>query len=416
MTRRSEQPQEVSHYNADASFETSSPIWQPLAAERAASSQSRLNGPSDLVSRGVIPKIDISDGATDTIGVNSGWRAARQQARAAHESASGGTSHTIRYGDTMWDIARASMKNQGHDPSQREIANEVARLAKKNGVNPNNIPIGTEINLTPDGAPRVSRPQQAETRQVVDKPAAVDKPASIDRPATVERLATMDKPASDSKPPGEITLAMPVTSKAKDTSVWRAAHLTLAAKAEAGAPDVAFFGDSITAGLSLNPSFRSAFGGRSENFGIGGDRTENLLYRLQHGEADFNGRKPRTAVVAIGTNDIGSASESRIVAGILANAKEAMAQMPGTEIVVLGILPRGQRADDPLRRTVNSINAKVRDELAGVANVKFVDIGPALLDERGTMRADIFQPDNVHLKFGPGYNAMLRALQPHIRR
>lgn len=203
------------------------------------------------------------------------------------------------------------------------------------------------------------------------------------------------------------------TPQAKNSAAWRNSHSALAAKASRGAPRVAFYGDSITHGLQLNPNFKS-FGGGSENFGIDGDRTENLLYRLKDGEANFPGRKPESAVLLIGTNNIGSQSPDKIAAGILANAKEMANRMPQTEIVVMGVLPRGN-ANDPIRNQINAINETVRRKLDGVPGVKFVDIGPQLLDGNGNMKPGVFQPDKVHLSYNAGYSAMLRALQPHLR-
>ncbi len=214
--------------------------------------------------------------------------------------------------------------------------------------------------------------------------------------------------------PRNINPGMEITPRAKNTTTWRNAHNDLQAKARRGAPSVAFYGDSITQGLQLNPGFKAAFGG-SENFGIGGDTNENLLYRLRDGEANFSGSKPDTAVLLIGTNNIGSQKPDKIAAGILANAKELSNRLPGTEIVVMGILPRGYSANDSLRHQVNAVNDILRRQLNGVAGVKFVDIGPQLLDRNGNMSGGIFNRDNVHLTYNTGYSAMLRALQPHVR-
>lgn len=397
----------------------------PIKTASASSDQ------TDLISRGIIPKFELHN---DTASVQAkpvttvSWNAARVDAmRESNQNITVGNNiHKIRFGDTLWDIATASMKKQtGQAPNNTEIANEVARIAKKNGVNPNSIPLGTAIDTSPDkgsrqattlaplGRPESFRPPtQARTEPLLQREKPVEPRTQI-REQPIEAARRQVEQAN----PGErtINLKMPVSAQAKQAASWNTAHSNLASKAATSSPDVAFYGDSITAGLSLNSSFKTAFGGRAENFGISGDRTENLLYRLKNGEADFRGKKPDTAVISIGTNDIGSASESRIVAGILANTKEAIAKMPGTEIVVVGILPRGQRQDDSLRQTVNSINSKVREQLQGVPNVKFVDISPALLDSNGNMRRELWQGDNVHLTYGPGYSAMLRALQPHIK-
>lgn len=222
------------------------------------------------------------------------------------------------------------------------------------------------------------------------------------------------RPDANSFGPRNIDPGMEVRPQAKNTTTWRNAHNELVAKARRGAPNVAFYGDSITQGLQLNSGFKTSFG-RTENFGIGGDTNQNLLYRLQNGEADFPGGKPETAVLLIGTNNIGSQTPDKIAAGILANARELTNRLPGTEVVVMGILPRGYSATDPLRRQVNAVNDIVRQKLQGVPGVKFVDISPQLLNANGNMRAGVFQKDNVHLTYNTGYSTMLQALRPHIR-
>jgi hypothetical protein len=90
------------------------------------------------------------------------WVAARKQARADSENDVNTTGkHTIKFGDTMWDVAKASAKKNSddhHDPTNTEIAGEVARLkAKYDKAHPgheianiNNVPIGTEIDTSPD--------------------------------------------------------------------------------------------------------------------------------------------------------------------------------------------------------------------------------------------------------------------------
>ncbi len=422
---------------------------------------------NDLVDQRVIPHVEIENDGRKT-GVKADWASARVEARMESERniSEGKYVHHIRYGDTLWDIASASFhKNSGHKPNNSEIMGEVHRLAKKNNViNMNNIPIGTAIDTAPDRANNGTPTQPADRipnyydfngGQRRDLPRLTDRPANLnyyefnggslrqntvrlpnltDRrpdansrpPNSTERLpnSTYRPPNSDDRQsrqdvpltpePRNINPSMETAARPKNTTTWRNAHSDLVAKARRGAPTVAFYGDSITQGLQLNPGFKSAFGG-SENFGIGGDTNENLLYRLRDGEANFPGSKPETAVLLIGTNNIGSQTPDKIAAGILANAKEMSNRLPGTEIVVMGILPRGYSANDPLRRQVNAVNDIVRRQLDGVAGVKFVDIGPQLLDGNGNMRGGIFQKDNVHLSYNTGYSAMLRALQPHIR-
>lgn len=255
-----------------------------------------------------------------------------------------------------------------------------------------------------------------QNNPLVRLPDISNRQPSNDVPLTPEttRQLLQGRPDGGNFGPRNIDPGMEVSPQAKNTNTWRNAHNDLVAKTRRGAPNVAFYGDSITQGLQLNSGFKTAFG-RTENFGIGGDTNQNLLYRLRNGEADFPGSKPETAVLLIGTNNIGSQTPDKIAAGILANAKELTNRMPGTEVVVMGILPRGYSANDPLRRQVNAVNDIVRQRLQGVPGVKFVDIAPQLLDSNGNMRSGVFQKDNVHLTYSTGYSTMLQALRPYIK-
>jgi len=365
----------------------------------------------ELADKGIIPKLALHDDLSAASALSSNWQSARLEAmRESNQTIGAGQNlHTIRFGDTMWDIATASMKKQtGHAPQIREIAEEVARLAKKNAVNANSIALGTKIDTSPDN------PGMQSFKQYF---AAVDHRLPTERPNMVP-AEVPDKSDQTEKSQIRVDVPVPIVEVVgearKNDFSWQDSHNSLKAKAAAGAPDIAFYGDSLTAGLSLNNDFARSLGGHAENFGINGDSTENLLYRLQNGEADFPAKKPDTAVILIGTNNLGYEPNEKIVAGILANAKEAAIKMPDTQLIVLGLLPRGQSAADPVRERINAINNLVRDQLDGVKNVKFVDISEHLLDSRGDLPADLWQPDHLHLTYGAGYSAMLKALRPEL--
>jgi lysophospholipase L1-like esterase len=89
------------------------------------------------------------------------------------------------------------------------------------------------------------------------------------------------------------------------------AHQQLLAKAKSGGIDAYLLGDSITRrwGALDYPEFlahwnRTFHGWNAANFGWGGDRTENILWRLENGELD--GVDPKVVVILAGTNNVGS--------------------------------------------------------------------------------------------------------------
>src|SRR5213592_2220653 len=86
---------------------------------------------------------------------------------------------------------------------------------------------------------------------------------------------------------------------------WMQMHERFLDQAKKGNIDLLFLGDSITQGWHDNAVWKRFYGPRNAaNFGIGGDRTEHVLWRLQHGEVD--GIHPRVVVLMIGTNNSGA--------------------------------------------------------------------------------------------------------------
>ena len=173
--------------------------------------------------------------------------------------------------------------------------------------------------------------------------------------------------------------------------------------------DLLFLGDSITDG--------SAGGGKAvweknyaplkaANFGIGGDQTQHVLWRIQNGELD--GIKPKVAVLMIGTNNLGGNTDEEIADGIKAIVAELHKQTPETKLLLLGVFPRGIKANDSNRariKNINSIIAKLDD---GGKTVKYLDIGDKFLEADGTLPKSIM-PDALHPN-GKGYEIWAEAI------
>jgi lysophospholipase L1-like esterase len=162
-------------------------------------------------------------------------------------------------------------------------------------------------------------------------------------------------------------------------------------------PEVIFIGDSITQGwgdVGREVWERHYASLHAVNLGIGGDRTENVLWRLQHGALD--GQAPKVAVLMIGTNNTGHRAESpeTIAAGVKRLVDEIRQRLPGTQVLLLAIFPRGEKPDDFLR----GINERVNKIIAGFADgrtVHYLDINAALLEPSGTLSRDVM-PDHLH--------------------
>jgi lysophospholipase L1-like esterase len=177
-----------------------------------------------------------------------------------------------------------------------------------------------------------------------------------------------------------------------------------------GKIDVVFLGDSITDGWRGQKAWKEHIEPlHTLNLGIGGDRTQHVLWRIQHGELD--GYKPKAAMIMIGTNNMGSDSEANIAAGVEAVVKEIQRQQPDTKILLLGIFPRSPKATDPIRDKVKKTN-ELLAKLDG-KNVKYLDIGGKFLEPDGSLSKEIM-PDFLHLS-EKGYFIWAEAIDKDLK-
>jgi lysophospholipase L1-like esterase len=184
-----------------------------------------------------------------------------------------------------------------------------------------------------------------------------------------------------------------------------ARHKAFLEIARAGNIDLLFVGDSITdwfsnsrgqnpaAGLEVwNGSFGSM---RPANFGIAGDTTDGVLWRMQNGELD--GFKAKLIVLMLGTNNINRNPVDEIVDGDRLIVEEFKKRQPQAKVLVLGVFPRNARQPEQtaaLRATINEINSKLA-KLVDNRQVFFMDIGEKFLTPDGTLTAEVM-PDGLH--------------------
>ncbi|HUS36857.1 MAG TPA: platelet-activating factor acetylhydrolase IB subunit [Verrucomicrobiae bacterium] len=177
-----------------------------------------------------------------------------------------------------------------------------------------------------------------------------------------------------------------------------------------------YIGDSITQGWEgggAKEVWDKYYGNRKAvNIGIGGDRTQHVLYRLQHGNLD--GIKPKAAVIMIGTNNSNGDDNTpgQIADGIRAIVKELRAKQPQMKILLLGIFPRSENFSAQ-RGKITQIN-QVIQKLDDGKNVFYLDIGHRFLEEDGTLSAEIM-PDYLHLS-PKGYQIWAEAVEPTLAK
>ena len=207
---------------------------------------------------------------------------------------------------------------------------------------------------------------------------------------------------------------------------WMPRHEAVLQRVAQGNVDLIMVGDSITHGWEGTGKdvWAQYYAPRNAvNMGFSGDRTQHVLWRLDHGEID--GISPKLAVLMIGTNnsnrDDNTAEE--IADGIKTICAEIRTKLPKTKILILTIFPRGdaeQRKDKEHDATFNPQWAKNNEasELASkIADEKHIfclDINKAFLDKNGVLSRDIM-PDLLHPN-AEGYKIWAETMEPMIEK
>jgi beta-glucosidase len=187
-----------------------------------------------------------------------------------------------------------------------------------------------------------------------------------------------------------------------------------AAVATGQAPRLVFIGDSITQGWEEAgaAAWATHFAGhRAIALGYGGDRTENALWRLQHGELD--GYRAEAVVLMIGTNNTGDRQEdpATTAAGVRRLLDEVQQRQPQAKVLLLAVFPRDPKPGTRLR----TLNQQLNQRLAAFADgqrVVFMDIGAQLMNADGTLSPEVM-PDWLHLS-PEGYARWARAIAPAL--
>jgi beta-glucosidase len=194
---------------------------------------------------------------------------------------------------------------------------------------------------------------------------------------------------------------------------WMKRHDSFNERVKQGNADLIFIGDSITQGWENagKKVWEEFYGKRNAvNLGIGGDRTQHVLWRLDHGNID--GIKPKLAVLMIGTNNSGTNSSQQIAEGVKAIVEKLRSKLPETKVLILAIFPRGANGEDAKRKTNEGAN-EVIQKLADNKMVHFLDIGPKFLAADGTLSKEVM-PDLLHLN-EKSYRTWAEATEPKIK-
>ncbi|MBW7895917.1 MAG: GDSL family lipase [Opitutaceae bacterium] len=216
----------------------------------------------------------------------------------------------------------------------------------------------------------------------------------------------------------DASAAIPKTGNARFFEL----HESFLARAKAGPIGLLFLGDSITEGWKNAPHIWEHYFGKYQpaNFGIGGDQTHHVIWRIENGELD--GVTPKVVVLMLGTNNAGQHTAEQIAAANTKIIELIRAKIPGVKVLLLAIFPRDARrgpsgliteaavSDAGKRMAVidraNALLAKLDDG----ENVRFLNIGAQFLGKDGRIPWTIM-PDQLHLTRA-GYQLWADAMQP----
>jgi len=220
---------------------------------------------------------------------------------------------------------------------------------------------------------------------------------------------------------------VPVPKLENDAYDWYARHAAVLAAKKDFDPEIVMIGDSIThfwggdhpkENLQRGPkAWKNLFEARRVlNLGFGWDRTQNVLWRLDHEE--FDGLKPRYVVINIGTNNLTGTANARentpaeIAAGVAAICQRIHTKSPNSKIILMGVFPRSAEANNPFRPKIIALNALLAS-YAKTQDITFLDIRAQLLQPDGSLSTEIMN-DGVH-PTEKGYTIWAEALRPLLK-
>jgi len=208
--------------------------------------------------------------------------------------------------------------------------------------------------------------------------------------------------------------AIKVDKDGKPVKAFMDRHEKYVERAKKGDVGLLFLGDSITQGWEKQKEIWDDTFGKYDpaNFGIGGDRTQHVLWRIENGELE--NIKPKVAVIMIGTNNLSSDEPDKIAEGVEKTVKETR-DKSGAKVLLLGIFPRGADPKDEKTKALRDKIAQINERIAKLddgSNIKYLDIKDKFLEPDGTIKKEIM-PDYLHLS-KEGYQRWADAIKPVI--
>jgi beta-glucosidase len=257
--------------------------------------------------------------------------------------------------------------------------------------------------------------------RALDYPYVIAEPQKTGWPlAAEERAYVIDKPEHDRRPGREsnkhLPQLWPVVPSAGHFGgdAWLKLHEAhvKTVQANQGPIDVLLVGDSIT--IQWGEAWKKHFPDlKAVNIGIGGDKTQNVLWRLDHGGVE--GLQPKVVVVLVGNNNMFFTPETGVEAaakGIEMCVKNVREKFPIAEVIAVKIFPAhapGNRFYEDIKKTNAALDAL---KLDSDPTVHVLDLWTDFTNADGTIRKELFTPDNIHLNQDGGYALYASKLKP----
>ena len=256
----------------------------------------------------------------------------------------------------------------------------------------------------------------------IDYPYPSAEPQKSGWPLTAQEREYILKPEHARRPGSEIMQHKPALWPVIPSAgfwggtSWLETHenLVKVARANQGPIDVLLVGDSIT--MQWGEAWPRHFPGlKTMNIGIGGDKTQNLLWRLDHGGVE--GLQPKACVLLIGNNNMFFTPETGIepvARGIRMCVLNLREKFPKSPVIVVKVFP-AHAPGNPFYADIRKVNTALDSlDLESDPKVRVLDIWKDMVNPDGTLRKDLFTPDNIHLTQQGGYKLYASKLKPML--
>jgi lysophospholipase L1-like esterase len=171
-----------------------------------------------------------------------------------------------------------------------------------------------------------------------------------------------------------------------------------AEKAGEAQPELLFLGDSLS--RYWRKEGRKAWDQHFASYnalslGVGGDRTQHLLFRLRSGVLDP--LRPKQIVLQIGTNNVNRNTPEEISEAIETIVAELGTKWPQARLIVLAIPPREMPRSQHTLDRVKATNELLLRRLEDRSNVAFLNVSDEFLAADGWINPSLYSPEGIHL-------------------